>query len=121
MKNTLLAVLIISACHGPTQAQSIAFPTSCFINFPVTFSHTAKYKEVTAHIVIDGAVATDKSARDFKPAHTITDGAGTTDKLADDLVASLKQFEEEMATDKPVPGLTPVKPRPLNKRTGWLQ
>jgi hypothetical protein len=91
MKNTLLAVLVITACCEHTQAQNNPQRSPGYIKYQGTHpAQPAGKGSSTKHTTTDGAVTTDKLASDLFISNITADGTVTTDKLADDLLNIMK-------------------------------
>jgi len=103
MKNTLLAVLMISLCYDQTQAQSISPPSPDYIKYQGTHPiQPVGNGSVTVKSLADGVVTTDKLANDLKTSGKMADGVVTSDKLANDIINSLKGMKDALTSNKPV-------------------
>ena len=142
MKNTLLAVLVISLFDS--QAQSIAPHSSGYVKYQEAIPNQSIEKgSKKVNPIRDGVASIDKLTSDLSAFNKMADGTASSDKLADILLNSLENFDSLGRTDKPnKPALhiVPVglytyagymqqwimnrplsKPRPLTtKKSGWL-
>ncbi len=91
MKNTLLAVLIITVCCEHIQAQNNPQRSPGYIKYQGTHPAQPAGKRSSAKkSTTDGAVSTDKLANDLFISNITADGTVTTDKLADDILSVMK-------------------------------
>ena len=91
MKNTLMAVLIITVCCEHIQAQNNPQRTPGYIKYQGTQPAQPAGKRSSAkNTTTDGAVTTDKLANDLFISNITADGTVTTDKLADDILNVMK-------------------------------
>ena len=140
MKNTLLAVLVISLCNSDSQAQSIAPHSPRYIKYREAIPNQSIDKGAKkVNPFRDGIASTDKLISDISGHNKMADGTASSDKLADILLNSLEIFDSVSKTEKPAMRIVPVglytyagymqqsmtkplsKPRPLTtKKSGWL-
>jgi hypothetical protein len=129
MKNTLLAVLVISLCD--IQAQSIAPHSSGYVKYQEAIPNQSIEKGAKkVNPLRDGVASFDKLTNDISAFNKMADGTASSDKLAGILLNSLENFDSVSRTDKrdkPVLRIVPVvnrslsKPRPVtSKKSGWL-
>lgn len=109
MKNTLLAVLIMSLCYDHTQAQRTPSHAPEFIKYQGTNPNQPVGKEhITTNTLADGVITTDKLTNDIIASGNMADGAVTSDKLADDIINSLKDMEDALTVNRQVQEVIPV-------------
>jgi hypothetical protein len=129
MKNTLLAVLVISLCD--IQAQSVAPHSPRYVKYQEAIPNQSIEKGAKkVNPVRDGVAGFDKLTNDISAFNKMADGTASSDKLAGILLNSLKNFDSVSRVDKPdkpVLRIVPVinrslsKPRPVTtKKSGWL-
>ncbi|OQP50966.1 hypothetical protein A4H97_03855 [Niastella yeongjuensis] len=142
MKNTLLAVLVISLCYYDSPAQNVAPHSPRYVKYQEAISNRSIGKGAKkVNPFRDGVASTDKLTKDIAALNKMADGTASSDKLADILLNSLEIFDSVGKTDKPAFRVVPVglytyagfmrqeitrkqelsKPRPLTtKKSGWL-
>jgi hypothetical protein len=136
MKNTLLAVLVISLCNSDIQAQRIAPHTPGYIKYQEAIPNQSidkGAKKVYPHR--EGVASINKLTTYISAHNKMADGTASSDKLADILLNSLENFDSVGKTEKPAMRIVPVglytyagfmqnvvsKPRPFTpKKSGWL-
>jgi hypothetical protein len=117
MKNTLLAVLIISLCYDKTQAQNTPLPTPDHIKYQGQFPNQfIDNRTVITNTLTDGVATTDKIFNDIINSNKMADGAVSSNKLADDIINSLKDMEEAQTENRPVQGLVSIAPSLYNTK-----
>lgn len=140
MKNTLLAVLVISL-YSDSQAQNVAPHSSGYIKYQEAIPNQSIDKGAKkVNPFRDGVASFDKLTNDISAFNKMADGTASSDKLADLLLNSLENFDSVSRTGKQELRVVPVglytyagyiqlcimnrplsKPRPLTtKKSGWL-
>jgi hypothetical protein len=117
MKNTLLAVLIISLSYDQAQAQSTQLPTPDYINYQGQYPNQSIDKGiVTTNTLTDGVATTNKLANDIITSNSnkMADGAVSSNILADDIINSLKDLEEAQTANRQEDGLVSIAPSLYN-------
>jgi hypothetical protein len=140
MKNTLLAVLVLSL-YSDSQAQNVASHSPRYIKYQEAIPNQSIDKGAKkVNPFRDGVAGFDKLTNDISAFNKMADGTASSDKLADILLNSLENFDSVSRTGKPEFRVVPVdmytfagymqqwimnrslsKPRPLTtKKSGWL-
>ena len=109
MKNTLLAVLVISLCYYDSQAQVISLQSPGYIKYQeVIPKHSIDKEADKANRITDGVTATDKLTHAISAFNKLADGTASADKLADILMNSLEVFDDGNTGGRPAPHIKPV-------------
>jgi hypothetical protein len=126
MKNTLMAVLVMTVCCEYTQAQNSPQRSPGYIKYQGTYpANTVGKGSSTRNTTTDGAVTTDKLANDIIISNITADGTVTTDKLADDILSSMnagnRNVHANASLTEKLPVLVPIYNAAVNNRQSYAR